>query len=176
MRLTVEERVLRSNFKLNTLYYTFLKVVNFNISYTVGFWGLEPRWTKLPTFRRKVFPNPYRPHVFITQDTKNERPGQLAVPQRDSSRLAPLLVGSVAHPGPYPPQKLWRLLMWFEYEADHLPPRSTSLKNVWKFNSTPLSLFCSVQHTLISWPWTCSCHSCHHYWSPFYGSGVSVVW
>ena len=133
-------------------------------------------WTKLPTFRRKIFPNPYRQHVFINQDTKNGLPEQLAVSHKDIFHPARLLTSSGAHPDPFPPQKLCQVLMCFEYESDHLTQRSTSIKNVCRCNSTPLSPYCSVRPTLISWPWTCSCHSCHHYWSPFCGSGVSVVW
>jgi len=155
-------------------HYIFLKVVNVDISYTAGFWDLVQCWTKLPTFRRKIFPNPYRPHVFITQDTKNEPPAQLGVSQRYTPHPVRLLTGSGAHPDPFPPQKLCRVLMGFKYEADQLPPRST--RWYWRFNSTPLSPCCSAQHTLISWPWTCSYHSCHHYWSPFCGGGLYVVW
>jgi len=140
------------------------------------FWDLVPCWTKLPTFRKKLYPNHYWPHVFITQDTNNERPKQLAISHKDTSQPAPLLTGSGALPDPSPPQKLCRELMSFEYETDHFPRRSTSFKNVWRFTSAPLSPCCSARPTLISWPWTCSCHFCHHYWSPFCGSGVSVVW
>jgi hypothetical protein len=151
-------------------------VINSTISYTVEFWELVTYWIKLPTFWKKIFPNPTRPNVFTTQHTKNKPHEQLAVSHRNNSHPASLLTGSGAQPDAFPPQKLFHILMWFEYEADYFPPRSTSLKNVWRYTSTPLSLCCSVRPTLISWPWTCSCHSCHHYWSPFYGSGVSVVW
>jgi hypothetical protein len=74
------------------------------------------------------------------------------------------------------PQKFSLRYMGFEYEVDHLHPHSTSLKNVWRGTFIQFSPCCSARPKRIILPWTCSCHSCHHYWSLFCGSGVQVVW
>jgi hypothetical protein len=60
-------------------------------------------------------------------------------------------IGSGVHPASYPMDNrdLFTRVKWLEPEADHSPPSTTEVKNMWRYISTPPYVFimwCVISH------------------------------
>jgi len=56
-----------------------------------------------------------------------------------------------------PPNGYWRLFPWPGHEADHPPPSSTKVKNMWSYTST-------LSYVLVAWCFKYRLSSWHGTW------------